>query len=217
MAFPVAVSIGTYDRILSLPYMYYGPVIDLPFLPWKVQFRGRPLHEWLALILLVPVAWAVLDVGLAVVAVTPASPTLQGIDWAIVHIAGTWTAASWLAGIGYRRFINHDETFMYLATTAWTEAVRVAWARGPIDRVVAVISAALWLLITQALAVTPLPWLVAWPAAFAAARALALWVVHTFETPVRARDRALKRAHRRAHNTLIAVNGEPRVEVTAAA
>jgi hypothetical protein len=207
MGIPVAISIGTYDRILSLPYIYHGPVIDLPFFPIQLRFRGRPLHEWTMLLALLPVLWILTDLALGVLAVLQLK-SLTGITYGIVHAAVTWVAASYLASFGYRKFISTDESFVFLALTAWTEAKRIGWARGPLDWWVLAAGIPLWFLVEWALSTAiHINELLLMVAATAIVRPVVLRLVHAFEPPERARRRAIDRAHRRA--ATITVSGEP--------
>jgi hypothetical protein len=203
MSLPVAISIGTYDRILSLPYVYHGPVIDLPFFPVQLRFRGRPLHEWTMLAAALPVLWILTDLVFGVLAVFRLQ-LLAGLAYGIVHVAVTWVAASYLASYGYRKFISTDESFAYLAATAWTEAKRIGWARGPIDWWVAAAGFPLWFLVEWALSTAiHVNELFLMGAAAAIVRPVVLRLVHAFEPPERARRRAIDRAHRRAATLIL--------------
>lgn len=208
MSLPVAISIGTYDRILSLPYIYHGPVIDLPFFPVQLRFRGRPLHEWAMMFILLPVFWVATDLVFNALTVFRLE-ALTGLAYGMAHVAATWMAASYLASYGYRKLISTDESFAYLATTAWTEARRIGWARGPIDWWVLLGGVPLWFLVEWALstAIHVNELLLMAVAAFIV-RPVAIRCVHAFEPPARARRRSIDRAHRRA--TTITVTGEPR-------
>jgi hypothetical protein len=208
VSFPFAITIGTYDRILSLPYVYHGPVIDLPFLPFKLQFRGRPLHEWAILSLLVPLFWVVFDLILGVPAALGLA-SLQGLGYGMAHIGITWITGSYLAGLAYRKLINSDESFAYFAVTAFTEARRIAWARGPIDWWVAIGGSVAWFFVEWALSTAiHINELVLMAIAAALVRPVALRLVHAFEPPDRARKRTLARAHRRG--ATIAATGDHR-------
>lgn len=213
MSLPVAISIGTYDRILSLPYIYHGPVIDLPFLPIQLQFRGRPLHEWAMLTVIFPVLWLATDIVLGVLAAFRVE-AVSGVAYAMAHVVIAWCASSYLASLGYRKLITTDESLAYLATTAWTEARRVGWARGPIDWAVTGIGIPSWYFVEWALsAAIHINEIVLMVAAIAIVRPVALRLVHAFEPPTRARQRALDRAHRRAAPVTVAAHGELCVQV----
>lgn len=201
-------TVATHDKILGLAYIYHGPVIDVPWLPWELRFRGRPLPEWAALAAALPVMWVVVDAIMVALDATGLSAgSFESHAWAVAHAVGTWVAASQIASFVYRHLVNTDRSLRYLWVTAHSEAKRLLWARGPIDPAVIAAGAPLWLVVVRGLGATPLPYLAAWPLAALIAVPAARALVAAFEPPERARARIVTRAHRRSSNAAVTVGG----------
>jgi hypothetical protein len=200
--FPVAISVGTYDRLLKLPYTWYGPE-----LPW-IRFRGRPLPEWAVLVTALPILWPILDVTIAVGSLT-GWPAFRGAGWAIVHIAGTWLAASGIAGWVYRNLINTDRDAGWLAQTIWSETKRAAYAYGPLDTAAVYASAPLFAVVTWALTTTDWPLPLDLVLAAAATWPFGCWAISAFQPPERAERLAGERALRRGSAATIHMTGRP--------
>lgn len=212
MMFPVAISVGTHDRILKLPYIWYGPE-----LPW-IRFRGRPLSEWTALLVALPIMWPTLDAVIWLASVSHLmGRTFEGVGWAVVHIGGTWLASSALAGLFYRRLINTDRDGAWIAQTAWFEIHRVAYAYGPIDRGAVYATAPLWLLLAWALTTTNLPFPVDLVVAAALTWPVGCWTASKFQSPLRAMRLANERALRRGPTATVHLTGRTDLEAAEAA
>jgi hypothetical protein len=199
---PVAVSFGTYDRLLKLPYTWYGPE-----LPW-VRFRGRPLPEWAVLVVALPVLWPVIDTAIMVAASTHLTDRMfDGVGWGVAHIAATWFVASWVAGLCYRHLINTDRDAGWIVHTVWSETVRVVAAYGPLDMWAVAATGPLWALATWALATTDLPLPVDLVAAGLATWPFGCWAVAAFQPAARAESFAVARGLRRGPNATVTLSG----------
>lgn len=207
MMLPVAISVGTYDRLLKLPYTWYGP--EMPY----VRFRGRPLPEWAVLVVALPALWPVLDVVIMVGAATHlAGNAFTGVGWGIAHIAGTWIAASSLAGWCYRHLINADRDAGWIVQTIWSETTRVVSAYGPLDMVAVYATAPLWLLAAWALTTTNLPLPVDLALATAVTWPFGCWIVAAFQPAARAERLATARALRRGPTATLILTGSTDAE-----
>lgn len=202
------------DPILRIPYLYYGPVIDVPWLPFKLQFRGRPLPEWFVLAAAMFVLWHVTDLLLTLIDTVGLDKGLLDADnhtpvWALVHIAASWLAASQTANLVYRKVINTDRSLSYLAATTVNELQRWWWSRGPVDR--AVFGAAIppWVFVNRALAPwLPLPGVARYVLAAFIVTPFARALVARFQSPERAREFIVARAYRRNPNLTLTA-GDP--------
>lgn len=210
--FPVAISIGTYDRLLKLPYTWYGPEM-----PW-IRFRGRPLPEWAVLVCALPVLWPILDVAILVAQATHLTDrTFDGAGWGVSHIAGTWFLSSALAGWCYRHLINTDRDAGWLVQTIWSETVRVATTYGPLDKAAVYVTAPLWALAAWAFTTTNLPLPVDLVAAAACTWPFGCWAVSAWQPAERAERLAVARALRRGPSASVTLTGRTHVEAAEAA
>lgn len=204
---PLAIVAETDDRVLRLPYVWHGPVIDLPWSPIKLQFRGRPLPEWVMLAAALVVYWQAVDVALAVADAVTGGSLGGGAQWAITHSAAAWTLSSQTAGFVWRRAVNSDRSVAYLAVTVKGELGRWLWSHGPIDRAVVAAGFLPWWAVNRALGAVPLPR----PALWVIAAVVVCWparrLVAAFEPPERALAHKIARAQRRHPATVIIAEG----------
>lgn len=205
--FPVAISVGTYDRLLKLPYIYYGP--ELP----GIRFRGRPLAEWTVLVIALPILWPLTDLAIWIVDASHfAGRSFEGVLWAVAHIGATWIAASAIAGYFYRNLINTDRDIGWILQTARNETLRVAAAYGPLDPLTLAAGAPIAAAATWAASTTNLPL----PVDLAVAAALG-WpagcaLVAAVQAPARAQRLATERALRRGPTATLTLTGSPDAE-----
>lgn len=205
--FPVAISVGTLDRLLKLPYMYYGP--ELP----GVRFRGRPLPEWAVLAAALPLLWPLIDMAIMGASASHLTDrAFDGVGWAVAHMIGTWVSSSAIAGWCYRTLINTDRDAGWIVQTVWSETRRVAYAYGPLDKWAVYATGPLCVLALWALTTTDLPFPVDVAVAVTVTWPFGCWTVSAFQPAERAERFAIARALRRGPDATLALSGRTDVE-----